>query len=179
MAAKKTAKKQAAISGAKAAGPVATRPRIPPEYGFPKSRKGLLPWSHATGKMREAQHYWICTVGAGGRPHATPIDGIWLDDRLYFGGSPATLWRRNLAANPAVCLHLESTVDVLTLRGDAREEPVDASLGQRLADASNQKYGYGQKPEDYVKSGVLVFRPRVVIGWTNLGKDATKWEVAE
>jgi hypothetical protein len=26
--------------------------------------------------------YWICTVSPGGYPHATPVDGLWLDGRM-------------------------------------------------------------------------------------------------
>src|SRR5262245_2158881 len=66
-------------------GPKASRPHMP-GYGVPKDNKGLLPWSHLTKRMAEAQNYWICTVSPDGRPHATPVWGLWLDDRLYFGG---------------------------------------------------------------------------------------------
>lgn len=158
------------------AGPIARRPRFPKEYGAARGTKGMLPWSHVGDRMRNAQHYWICTATPEGRPHATPIDGIWLNDCLYFGGSPETRWRRNVAANPAVCIHLENAMDVVTLQGSARLEKVDAAVALALAEASNQKYGYGTKPEEYVENGVLCFRPRVAFAWTNLGKDPTRWQ---
>ena len=81
------------------AGPIASRPSIP-GYGIPKDKKGLLSWSHVTERMVTAMQYWISTVGPDSRPHATPVDGLWLDDRLYFGGNPQTRRHRNLAANP-------------------------------------------------------------------------------
>ncbi len=62
--------------------PHASRPQIPADYGVPHNTKGLLPWSHVTERMAQALHYWICTVGPNGRPHATPVDGLWLDDQL-------------------------------------------------------------------------------------------------
>jgi hypothetical protein len=155
--------------------PVATRPRFPREYGVPSHDKGLLPWSHATTKLTNAEHYWICTVNANGRPHATPVDGIWLGDCFYFGGSPEARWRRNLSANPSMCLHLENAMDVVTLEGEARIEMVDRALAQRLADISNEKYGYGVNPKEYEK-GVLTFRPLVAFAWTNFGKDSTRWQ---
>jgi len=157
-------------------GPRATRPRLPPEYGVPAHTKGLLPWSHVADRMAKAMHYWICTAGAGGEPHATPVDGLWLDDCLYFGGSPHTRRQRNLAANPSVCVHLESGSDVVILQGEARPERPDAALAKRLADSSTRKYGYGQKPEEYERTDVHVFRPRVAFAWTNLPKDATRWQ---
>ena len=99
---------------------VASRPYSPgAEYGMPKSKRGLLPWQHVSERMAAARYYWISTVDPDGRPHATPVDGLWLDDLLYFGGSPTTRRNRNLALNPATCVHLESGIDVVILHGDA------------------------------------------------------------
>lgn len=160
-------------------GPAASRPHIP-GYGLPKEKKGLLPWSHVTERMAEAQNYWVCTVDSECRPHATPVWGLWLDDRLYFGGSPHTRRSRNLAANPAACVHLESGSDVIILHGDAREmRAPDQSLVARLIEASKKKYGYAPKPEDYESAGTFVFQPRWALAWKQLMKDATRWRVQE
>ena len=159
-------------------GPRASRPRFPTEYGVPTHAKGLLPWSHVADRMEKAMHYWISTTGPDGQPHATPVDGLWLDDRLYFGGSPQTRRQRNLAANPSVCVHLESGSDVVILQGEARPERPDAALAVRLAESSTRKYGYGQAAQEYERTDVHVFRPRVVFAWTNLPKDATRWHVS-
>jgi phage terminase large subunit-like protein len=157
----------------------ATRPYIP-GYGIPEGRKGLLPWSHVAERMAAAMHYWICTVDPEGRPHATPVDGLWLDDALYFGGSTQTRRHRNLIANAAVCVHLESASDVVILHGDARElRRPDATLAARLAEASRQKYGYAPKPEDYAKGGVFVLRPRLAFAWKEFPNDATRFFVAK
>jgi nitroimidazol reductase NimA-like FMN-containing flavoprotein (pyridoxamine 5'-phosphate oxidase superfamily) len=158
------------------AGPVASRPHMP-GYGIPKDKKGLLPWSHVTERMAEAQNYWVCTVSPDGRPHATPVWGLWVDDRLYFGGSPQTRRSRNLAENPAVCVHLESGSDVIILHGDARElRAPDRSLVTHLIEASVKKYGYAPKPEDYeVSAGTYVLHPRWVLAWKQFPKDATRW----
>jgi hypothetical protein len=98
--------------------PCPSRPAIA-GYGIPTDLAGVLPWSHVIERMTTAMHYWIGTVSPDGRPHTTPIDGVWLDDHLYFGGSATTRWSRNLAANPAVCVHLESGTDVVIVHGDA------------------------------------------------------------
>jgi Pyridoxamine 5'-phosphate oxidase len=156
--------------------PRASRPRLPHDYGVSNDAKGLLPWSHVTDRMTTARHYWIATVSPDGRPHATPVDGIWLDDRLYFGGSPQTRRQRNLANNSAVCVHLESGSDVVILQGDAHPQRPDRALAERLAAASTQKYGYSQTPEQYEQGDVHVFRPRVAFAWTHLPKDATRWQ---
>ncbi len=158
------------------AGPTPSRPHTPgPAYGIPRDKKGLLPWSHVSERMAQAMCYWICTVGPDGRPHATPVDGLWLDDTLYFGGSPETRRNRNLAANPAVCVHLESGSDVVILQGEARPRTPDRELAHRLAEASARKYGYAPKPEEYQANGVHVFRPQVAFGWKQFPRDVTRW----
>jgi hypothetical protein len=156
------------------AGPAASRPYMP-GYGVPTDKKGMLPWSHVSERMAEARHYWVCTVSPDGRPQATPVDGLWLDDQLYFGGSTQTRRYRNLAENPAVCIHLESAMDVIILHGDARELHADHDLAVRLAEASAKKYGFGLKPEQYQAAGIHVFRPRLALAWKQFPKDATRW----
>ena len=158
-----------------AGGPDASRPHMP-GYGIPTHKKGMLPWSHVSERMAEAQNYWICTVSPDGRPHATPVWGIWLEDRLYFGGSPQTRRSRNLAANASVCVHLESGSDVVILHGDAEVlRGADRSLTTRLAEESAKKYGYKPGPEEYESGGVHVFRPRMALAWKQFPKDATRW----
>jgi nitroimidazol reductase NimA-like FMN-containing flavoprotein (pyridoxamine 5'-phosphate oxidase superfamily) len=102
---------------------------------------------------------------------------LWIDERLYFGGDPRTRRNRNLAENPAVCIHLESSADVVIMHGEARQlRSPDRSLTVRLADASRKKYGYAPKPEEYESSaGVYVFHPRMVLAWRQFPKDATRW----
>lgn len=159
--------------------PIASRPKIPAEYGIPKNNKGLLPWSHVTERMTRAMHYWICTVAANARPHVTPVDGLWLDDKLYFGGSPQTLRNRNLATNPAVSVHLDSSNDVIILQGEAHLQNPDHALAVQLAKASAEKYGYAPRPEDYETSGVHVFRPQIVFAWKQFPKDVTRWQLSQ
>jgi len=176
MASRKQAPKTKASSPS--LGPVVSRPHTPgPAYGIPKSQKGLLPWSYVSERMTAAKYYWICTVSPDGHPHATPVDGLWLDDQLYFGGSPDTRRNRNLATNPAVCVHLENGLEVVILHGEAHElSAPDRTLAIRLSGASTQKYGYAPKPEDYESgTGTYAFRPRVVFAWKQFPKDVTRW----
>jgi hypothetical protein len=173
MATRKTEKKSANGES----GVTVSRPRMPAEYGVPKDKKDLLPWSYVSERMAKALHYWICTVTPDARPHATPVDGLWLDDRLYFGGSPDSRWMRNLATNPALDVHLESATELLILRGNALElKSPERSLTASLSKASAEKYGFGPKPEQYEAGGVYVFRPRVVLAWKHFPKDATRWQ---
>jgi nitroimidazol reductase NimA-like FMN-containing flavoprotein (pyridoxamine 5'-phosphate oxidase superfamily) len=162
------------------AGHRAARPRFPSAYGIPKSLQGTLSWSHVSERMTEALHYWVSTVTPDGRPSATPVDGIWLDERLYFGGSTETLRHRNLTANPSACVHLESAKDVVILHGRAVElKGMSRNLAVRLSEASNKKYGYGFKPDQYEKTpGIFEFRPRRVLAWKQFPKDVTSWDLS-
>jgi hypothetical protein len=154
-----------------------SRPYMPMEYGLPKDKKGLLPWSYVVERMSEAMHYWICTVSPDHRPHATPVDGLWLEDKLYFGGSPETRWQRNLESNPAMQVHLESTTKLLILRGEAKPLKGPAKeLTVTLSKASKEKYGYAAAPEQYAKAGIFVFQAQVVLAWKQFPKDATRWQ---
>ena len=168
-------KRQAALKASPEASPEVSRPHMP-DYGIPKNNKGLLPWSHVVERMADAKHYWVSTVAPNGRPHSTPVDGLWLEDQLYFGGSPKTRRHRNLLENPSACIHLESALDVVILHGDAEElHNPERSLTVRLAEASKEKYGYGPPPEMYERGGVWVFRPRMVMAWKQFPKDCTRW----
>jgi hypothetical protein len=158
--------------------PVAKRLRLPAAYGASKTAKPLLPWSYIVERMTAAQHYWIASVDARGRPHAAPVDGVWLDDRLYFGGDPATKRQRNLARSPHACVHLGTTDDVVIMYGEAPTVTgVDRATATRLAAAASAKYGYGQSADSYATATVSVFRPRVVIAWKSPLKDPTRWEL--
>jgi hypothetical protein len=158
-------------------GPIASRPKIPAEYGVPKHNKGLLSWSHVVDRMTQALHYWVCTVSPDRRPHVTPVDGLWLANRLYFGGSPKTRWNRDLAVNPAVSIHLDSSDEVVIMHGEAYLRTPDQALAVQLSEASQEKYGYAPRPEEYAASGVHVFQPRVVFVWKQFPRDVTRWEI--
>jgi len=164
----------AAVSG----DPPATRPIIPPEYGVPRHNKGLLPWAHVVERMTAAKVYWVTVVSPARRPHATPVDGVWLDGALYFGGAPSTRRQRYLRTNPAASVHLEDGQDVVTMNGDVELAPtLPREAAERLARDSNAKYGYGARAEDYVARGAAIFRPREVFAWRQGMKDATRWQL--
>jgi nitroimidazol reductase NimA-like FMN-containing flavoprotein (pyridoxamine 5'-phosphate oxidase superfamily) len=157
----------------------ATRPRFPKQYGIPKDPKGMLPWSFVEERMAKARNYWLSTTRPDGTPHARPVDGVWVDSALCFGGSPETRWVRNLQKNPALSVHLGSETEVIILEGKA-EFISDAkhALVQTLLEASRAKY-----PEYYPGTKPLPFRPfwmlrpRVVFAWTlaQFPQSATRW----
>lgn len=69
--------------------PLAERPAIAdPAYGVPRDRKGLLPRTHVAERMGQARVYRVSTVDPRRQPHATPLDGSWRDNTLYFRRQP-------------------------------------------------------------------------------------------
>ncbi len=160
--------------------PATGRPEIPESYGVPKGKKGLLPWSHAEERLAAAQHYWVGTARRDGRPHAVPIWGLWHEGALYVGGDQAARWVRNLAANPAVVVHLESASDPVIVEGIAEVVAMPPrSLSVALAAASGAKYGFAPPPESYEGGGLIQIRPRRVIAWGQSLANTTRWTFAE
>ena len=152
------------------------RPRLPPVYGVSTSNKGLLPWSHVDERMSKAMRYWVSSVDDEGRPHSMPVDGMWIDGRLYFGGSPATKRNRNLAANSAACIHLEEAMDLVVLHGEANElRRVTPELSKRIIENSKQKYGFAPPVDDLGAGGIFEFEPSLAFAWKDFTKDATRF----
>ncbi len=157
--------------------PQAKRPRMPAEYGVPSDTENLLPWSYVNERMATAKHFWLATVTPAGTPHLRPIDGMWLDEKLYFGGSPDARWQRNLLANPAASIHLEDAEQAVILEGWVGIVRPDRRLAERLVEASNEKYGQNQKVEDYEGVEVGEFSPRLAFAWKVFFQDATRWRL--
>ena len=153
--------------------PKAERPVIPKDYGIPKSKKGMLEWSVVNGWLEGATIYWLATASIDGKPHATPIWGLWADGGFYFDGSPETVWVRNLTANPRLVVHIENGSGMVILEGEVERATVEADVFKRLADQSEAKYK--SRPESV--EGNMVMRPRKVMAWDHnaFGQTATRW----
>jgi hypothetical protein len=159
--------------------PSATSPvSFPPEYGAPGGPDSLRSWSHVEERLRAASNYWIATVGPGPRPHARPVDGVWVDGALCFGGSPKTRWVRNLVANPAVSVHLSSEAEAIILEGVAEyvTDPTHPLAAPSLA-ASKAKYPQYFSGEGPPFRPFWALRPRTAFAWTLEGfpRGATRW----
>jgi general stress protein 26 len=146
----------------------------PADYPFPKSQEGLLPWSRAKEHLEKSRYYWLVTARPDGRPHAAPLWGAWVDNLLYFDGSPETRWARNIAVNPAASVNLESGNDVVIVEGTVELVVTDAELASRLVDIWTEKYGRYQPEAD--TRGIFRFRPRSARAWSNEEmSDGARW----
>ena len=138
--------------------PTASRPKFPESYGISEDPEGQLDWSWAEERLAGARNYWIVTAGEGGRPHAAPVWGVWLDDALVFGTSPESRKAKNLIRDPRVVVHLESGDEVVILEGEIERGPID----DRIADVYKDKYEFRPEPSE----GWFWLRPSSALAWT-------------
>jgi nitroimidazol reductase NimA-like FMN-containing flavoprotein (pyridoxamine 5'-phosphate oxidase superfamily) len=151
---------------------------MPQGYGVPETDEGMLDWSWAVERLKAAKNYWFCTTRPDGRPHAMPAWAAWIDGALYFDGSPETRRGRNLAANPAITVHLESGDEVVILEGETQYggRP-DRALAERLAAELARKYAptYQPSPNTWNEGGLWTLRPTVAFGWSEYPANVTRW----
>jgi len=102
------------------------------------------PWAEVTDVLDLAELYWLSTVRADGRPHVTPLIGVWHDGAMHFTTGPGEQKHRNLEHSPKVALTTgnntwQAGLDVV-VEGEA-ERIVETSALQGVADALEAKYG--------------------------------------
>jgi hypothetical protein len=100
-------------------------------------------WASARAALRDAEVYWLSTVRPSGRPHVTPLVGIWLDGAMYFCTGPAERKAKNLVHNARCvvttgCNRLDG-LDVV-VEGAAEMVGDEAEL-RSVAGAYESKYG--------------------------------------
>jgi hypothetical protein len=137
-----------------------------------------LPWSFVEERLRTAPNYWITTTTPECRPHARPIDAVWVNGALCFGGSPETRWVRNLLANGATSVHIPSSTEAIILEGTAEfvtdpNHPL-AAASTAAAQAKYPQYFAAGTP---ASRPFWALRPRTVYAWTLEGfpRGAARW----
>jgi Pyridoxamine 5'-phosphate oxidase len=156
--------------------PVAQPSTMPADYGAVGPKR--LPWSWATERLGPAMVYWLATVRPDGSPRARPVDGTWVDNALFVGGSPKAGWIRDLSNDGRVSVHLPDVRGVVIVEGMARQVIPDEGLAERLA-AAARKYEamYGESTaSSYLGKPVWAIRPDLALGWERFPTDATRWE---
>jgi nitroimidazol reductase NimA-like FMN-containing flavoprotein (pyridoxamine 5'-phosphate oxidase superfamily) len=150
---------------------------------FSSANASPTEWPQARDEFAGAELYWLSTVRPDGRPHVTPLLGIWLEGALYFCTGPDERKARNLAANRHCVLTTgRNTLDGLDLviEGTAEAVRERGELG-RVADTYESKYGpHFVPPEgtwsdlgDAIRQAeVLVYRVAPEIGF-GFGKGDT------
>jgi nitroimidazol reductase NimA-like FMN-containing flavoprotein (pyridoxamine 5'-phosphate oxidase superfamily) len=62
------------------------------------------PWEQTRQGLEAADVFWLSTVRADGRPHVTPVVGVWHDEALHFSTADTEQKAINLMGNPHIVL---------------------------------------------------------------------------
>jgi hypothetical protein len=151
--------------------PTAERIDLPEGYGTATT---TMDWAAVRERLEQAPRYWLVTNRRDGRAHVVPVDGLWLDEAWWYGGSPQTLHQRNLERDQRVVVHLEDTMAAVVLEGSMRREVPSPELARRLIAASKAKYGYAAPAEAYT-AGLWVLRPERARAWSAFPTDVTRF----
>lgn len=153
--------------------PTAEKLALPKDYG--RTTKTLT-WPSVRSRLEEAKQYWLATNRPDGAPHLVPIDGLWVDDIWFYGGSPDTAHRRSVRRDPKATMHLPDPFVAVIVEGTVRPADVSPELGRRLADVANVKYAdYGYQNDASSYADALALVPDRVIAWSSFPKDATRF----
>lgn len=102
-----------------------------------------LEWGQTRDVLIAAELYWLTTVRTDGRPHVTPLVGLWSGDGFVFCTGPQEQKARNLLGNNTVAVTtganswsagLDVVVEGVAVRLTAADEL------RTLADAYREKY---------------------------------------
>ena len=77
-------------------------PNVDRRFSDPSA--GPTAWADAERVLVDAELYWLTTVRADGRPHVTPLIGVFHDGAMHFCTGRREQKHRNLDANPRVAL---------------------------------------------------------------------------
>ena len=112
------------------------RPQMPEGYGLHADGVTFTPieWDWVTAQLVQSRNYWVATTRNNGKPHVSPVWGLWLDGRIHFATDGASLKARNLARNLSCSVHLESGDDVVIVDG-AVEQISDEATIERFVNA--------------------------------------------
>jgi PPOX class probable F420-dependent enzyme len=140
-----------------------------------------IPWERVERRLRNAETYWLATTRPDGRPHAMPVHGLWHERAFWFGTDRGSVKGRNLAANPAAVVHLESAGDVVIVEG--RAEVVPEPAGGAVAPLLAAKYGVGEEELALGRPGdggaLYRLRAQVVHAWLEaaLAETRSRWRL--
>lgn len=160
--------------------PTARPARFPAGYGQePGATDELLAWEEVAERIAASPNYWLATTTDDGRPHLRPVDGVFVDAVLAFGGSPATRWVQHLQRRPAASASLPDDDHAVVLEGDVDlvTDP-DLALSAAVTAANRAKY-----PQYYSAGSAFqpfwALRPRKVFAWrlTGFPARATRFDV--
>jgi general stress protein 26 len=155
--------------------PITDRP-VMPGYGVATDDAGLLPWSWAEQRLRDAHNYWLATTSADGVPHLAAVWAVWHDGALWFSTGARSRKAADLTAQPRCSLAPESAAESVVLSGTARRV-TSATEIEELQRVYTAKYGSGV-PEPGINP-VYAVAPDTVVAVIDrepeFTRNATRW----
>jgi hypothetical protein len=147
--------------------PEASRPYMP-GYGIlgPDEGTGLLPWLWATQRLASSHDYWVATVWPDGRPHVTPVWGVWEMGSVWFSCSGDSRKTRNLAANPRATITTDSALQPVVVDGVVERES-DIDVIADFARWVNAKYSTDYSVAFFAGNCCFRLRPTSAFGLTD------------
>jgi PPOX class probable F420-dependent enzyme len=139
---------------------------------------GLLPWSWATERLTASHDYWVATVWPDGRPHVTPVWGVWLDDAVWFSSSGGSRKARNLARDPRAVVTTDNAQEPVIVEGEV-ERVTDEEAVRTFTASVNAKYETDIAVEFFLENVCFRLRPARAIGLTedDFTGSPTRWEL--
>jgi general stress protein 26 len=109
---------------------------LDPRYSQPGAT--ATPWDATRAALEAAELAWLVTLRPDGRPHATPLVPVWLEDCMYFATGAAEQKGKNLRADDRVLLQVggldwERGLDI-AVEGRASLERDPAVLARLVAE---------------------------------------------
>jgi hypothetical protein len=163
--------------------PAADRPFMP-GYGIvaPEEGSGLLPWSEVERRLSVAHDYWVVTVRPDRSPHAMPVWGVWLEDRIWFSSGRRSRKARNLEADPRCTITTDDARDPVVVDGVAERLSGTEEIATFVA-AVNIKYDASISTDfqDPAVNGTYAVRPVRVIALSgaDFTGSPTRWRFPE
>ena len=136
---------------------------LDPGYGITELGADHWSLSDVLGRIDDARSWWVISVRPDGRPHAAPVWGVAVDQRIIFSSDPKATKSANLDANPNIVVHLESGDEVVIVEGTV-ERPTFETLPEGYGDRYNAKYSVEMDFSDPMFRFYEVL-PRKIMAW--------------
>jgi hypothetical protein len=161
--------------------PTATAARFPAEYGqTPETTAELRAWDEVAERIAASPNYLLATTTDDGRPHLRPVDGVFVDGTLCFGGSPETGWVRQLQRRSGASVILPDADQAVILEGEVElVDDADLPLAGAVLQANIAKYPQYFASESPTPSVPFwAFRSRRIYAWslTEFPRRATRFD---
>lgn len=156
-------------------------------YGVPTDAAGALPFEWARERLIANRNYWVGTVDPAGRPHSTPVWGVWMpDDVFWFSCDPLAYKARNLRNNPNVVVTTADTVEFVSVEGAAAEAAPPDEVSRAWAikygddhDREDPEAAIAEMAEFFASNAAFAVRPTKAIGMIERAEEfaekATRW----